>query len=183
MTPMTSKLSWLFAAALVMAACEEPPPAEQPEAPIDVQGAAPTEPAAGPTAGDEGPSAPVWSYSPVGKRDPFRSYLDDLAEATEGQSPARETQPTEEFDLGQYRLTALVTGTSQPKAMVEDPKGVGHTLRIGSHLGKNGGRVTRISGQGIIVVEEYKDPATGKRIRVPITVPMRKEQIDGLVLQ
>ncbi len=186
MTRMARRLSWLFAVPLVMAACEEPPTSQDDGKPIEVQRAAPAPTPAHTTiaaAGDEMLPKQVWSYSPVGKRDPFRSYLADLAESAQGKTPAREFQPTEEYDLGQYRLTALVTGTSQPKAMVEDPKGTGHTLRIGSRLGKNGGRITRISGQGMIVVEEYRDPATGKRIRVPITVPMRKEQIDGLVVK
>jgi Tfp pilus assembly protein PilP len=58
--------------------------------------------------------------------------------------------------------------------MVEDPEGVGHTLRVGSRLGRNGGRVTRISATGIVVVEEFVDPL-GKRVRVPITMKLPED--------
>ena len=37
--------------------------------------------------------------------------------------------------------------------MVEDPDGEGHVLKMGSKLGKNGGRVTRIFSKGIRVIE------------------------------
>ena len=55
--------------------------------------------------------------------------------------------------------------------MVEDPEGVGHVLKMGSKLGKNGGRVTRISGQGIRVIEEFRAP-TGQKQFVPIDITL-----------
>ena len=125
---------------------------------------------------------PAFSYSPVGKRDPFRSYLATAAN-TDTKGSKRRIQATEEFELEQYTLTALVTGTSQPRAMVEDPKGVGHTVRVGSRLGKRGGRVARIANRTIVVVEEYRDPASGKRVRVPITVRLPADDIEGILTE
>ena len=61
--------------------------------------------------------------------------------------------------------------------MVEDPTGTGHTLRIGSRLGKNGGRVTRITSLGIVVTEEFRAP-TGERVRVPIQIPLPKPELE-----
>ncbi|MEM6730433.1 MAG: pilus assembly protein PilP [Myxococcota bacterium] len=117
-----------------------------------------------------------FSYSPVGKRDPFRSYLADLTEAqTEVQR--RPVQATERFELDQYRLTGLITGTSQPKALVEDPEGIGHTVRIGSYMGRNGGIVTRITSDGIIVTEEFRAP-TGELVKVPIAVKLPRPDIE-----
>lgn len=119
------------------------------------------------------PPAP-FTYSPIGKRDPFRSYLADI-KASEAES-GRPMQETELYELDQYRLTALVTGTSQPKAMVEDPEGVGHVVQVGSRIGKNGGRVTRISAKGVLIVEEFVNPV-GKRVRVPITLTLPQDEI------
>lgn len=113
-----------------------------------------------------------FAYSSVGKRDPFRSYLADLRETQK--TSARPVQATERFELAQYRLTGIIHGTSQPKAMVEDPEGVGHTLRVGSRVGRNGGRVTRISAKGIVVIEEFVDPI-GKRMRVPTTLRLPED--------
>lgn len=130
-------------------------------------------PAEAPT--DEVP-AYEFSYSPIGKRDPFRSYLADLAE-TQEQAAQRPVQATERFELDQYRLTGLITGTSQPKALVEDPEGVGHTVRIGSYIGKNGGVITRITSDGFVVTEEFRAP-TGELVKVPITVKLPKPEIE-----
>ena len=113
-------------------------------------------------------------YNPVGKRDPFRSYLSVMKE--EGApKQERKLEKTEKFELDQYKLVALISGTSQPRAMVEDPNRDGHIIRIGSRLGKNGGRITRISNNSIVVVEEFRAP-TGERIRVPITVKLPVEE-------
>lgn len=112
------------------------------------------------------------SYEAVGKRDPFRSFIGDMEES----KPEKKLEPTEEYELDQYRLTGLITGTAQPKAMVEDPKGRGHTLRIGSRLGKKGGRVTRITSTGIVVTEEMRHE--GERILVPIQIELPKPELD-----
>jgi type IV pilus assembly protein PilP len=113
----------------------------------------------------------------VGKRDPFRSYLAEAERAAAQGQREKKREATEEFELDQYRLTALITGTAQPKAMVEDPQGKGHTLRIGSRLGRNGGRVTRITSLGITVTEEIRTP-TGERVRVPIQILLPRPEQD-----
>ena len=173
---MRSPLGGVAAALLIVAACG----GEEADDDFFTQA---RKSSAGPTAktrvvkeapGDR-PSAPepTFTYNPVGKRDPFRSFLADLESQRESESQ-RPLAATEQFEIDQYRLTALVTGTSQPKAMVEDPAGVGHTLRVGSRLGKNGGRVTRISANGVMVTEEFVN-AVGKRVRVPITLKLPDE--------
>jgi type IV pilus assembly protein PilP len=122
-------------------------------------------------------AAPQFSYSPVGKRDPFYSYLAEVQATVETQTE-RAREPTETFELDQYRLTGLVTGTAQPRAMVEDPDGKGHAISINSRLGKRGGIVTRISNEGIIVTEEFRTP-TGDKVRVPITIKLPQPELDA----
>ena len=122
-----------------------------------------------------------FSYVSINKRDPFRSYLADMDKGTDKRGPLADT---ERFDLSQYRLTAVVSGTTSPRAMVEDPDGVGHVLKMGTKLGKNGGRVTRISSQGIRVIEEFRAP-TGQKQFVPIdiTLPDDDSTLDSNVPQ
>lgn len=119
--------------------------------------------------------AAVFSYSPIGKRDPFRSYISGLVKDAGTKSGATKA-PTEEYELNQYKLTGLLSGNSQPRALVEDPKGAGHVVKIGTPLGRNGGRVTRISNNTVEVVEEFRAP-TGERIRVPITIELPRDEI------
>jgi type IV pilus assembly protein PilP len=122
-------------------------------------------------------AAPQFSYSPVGKRDPFYSYLAEV-QATNDTHTERKREATESFELDQYRLTGLVTGTAQPRAMVEDPDGKGHVVSINSRLGKRGGIVTRITNEGIIVTEEFRTP-TGDKVRVPITIKLPQPELEG----
>ena len=117
-----------------------------------------------------------YSYSPVGKRDPFFSYLAEV-ETTTQTAAQRRAEPTESFELDQYRLTGLVTGTAQPRAMVEDPENKGHVIKIGSRLGKRGGVVTRINSDGIVVTEEFRTP-TGDKVRVPIAIKLPQPELD-----
>ncbi len=92
-----------------------------------------------------------YSYSPVGKTDPFRPLLPrptkDLGKP----------KPLQRWDLSQLHLVAVVTGTASPYAMVEDPKGKGHVVRRGDLIGKNWGRVVGISPRTITIREETYD--------------------------
>jgi len=50
-------------------------------------------------------------------------------------------------------------------------------VHVGTRLGKNGGRVTRIATNEIVVTEEFRAP-TGERIRVPITVRLPRSETE-----
>jgi type IV pilus assembly protein PilP len=111
---------------------------------------------------------PGFVYSPIGKRDPFRSYLYDVKQQEVSRRRGRNLEVTEKYELEQYHFTGVVTGSSIPKALVEDPTGRGHIVVPGSRLGKNGGFVETIAGLEMVIVEKTLD-ATGKPIRVSIT--------------
>lgn len=110
--------------------------------------------------------APVYVYSSMGHRDPFRSYLADLHERQQAENKDHKREETENFALSQYRLTAVISSATRPTAMVEDPTGKGHLLRIGNYIGKNSGKVTNIDATGMSIVEETLD-GTGKTVLIP----------------
>jgi type IV pilus assembly protein PilP len=162
---------WLAGSLFVGAsACEEEAPPPPAATAAKKPAPAPAKPKEADKAKDKDSDAPKleYSYSPVGKRDPFRSYIADMRDLAK-QDEDRRPESTEKFELDQYRLTGIISGTSQPQAMVEDPEQIGHVLRIGSRLGKNGGRITRIGVSEIVITEEFRAP-TGERVRVPITL-------------
>lgn len=121
--------------------------------------------------------ARAFSYSPVGRRDPFRSYLTQVQERRDAQVRDHRHEATEDFDVAQFRLVGLITGTSQPKAMVDDPNGEAHVLHVGSRIGKNGGRVVSIGPRGLTVQEDTVD-ASGHALSVPITVRLPEDVLD-----
>jgi Tfp pilus assembly protein PilP len=96
------------------------------------------------------------------RRDPFNTYFQEL---TGGPDPVDTTKFTElqKIDLDKLKLVAVVVGTATPMAMVEDQSGRGHTLKIGTLVGKRLGQVKHIRRGEVIVQEEFRD-FTGKRI-------------------
>jgi len=161
---------------LGLTACEDEPAAPPPSnaskgLQILTQGsatppAAPTAPAAPKTPapagdGEDGDDVAeiAYAYSPIGKRDPFRSLFDQL-QREEGSQQLTELQ---KFELDQLRLVAIVSRIATPYAMVEDPEGKGHTLTRGTLIGKNWGRVAEINPECVVIKEEYRD-YTGRKV-------------------
>ncbi len=172
--------AWLGVAGLALGAaagCESKPAA--PATGQGVRAAAPAAaaPAAVPDGGtavdaDTKPAAPAYeyAYSPVGKRDPFRSVLADLAEGPRADNQPACTSPLCRWDLDQFRLVGVVSGMSNPLAMVEDPKGKGYILQRGTQIGKNAGKVTQIRPAEVVVTEIVR--TTGKPVPNPIVLKL-----------
>jgi len=133
----------------VLAACGSPPaaPKPAPKPAPKVAKTAEAEPAAP-------PPEEQYSYTAIGKRDPFRSPLDDLIIAGQAESQC----PLCKWEIDQLRLVAVVTGTGNPVAMVEDPDGVGHVVRQGTEVGRRNGKVTTIRRDEVVVAELAHDP-------------------------
>ncbi len=118
-------------------------------------------------------AAPEWSYTSVGKRDPFRSFLSELE--TAGQTgPNRCPTPLGRFEIEQLKLVAVVTGLDDPVAMVQAPTGVGYSIRRGACIGKNGGVVAAVRS-GEVVVSEWAVRADGTRDRTQTLMKLPKQ--------
>jgi type IV pilus assembly protein PilP len=146
--------------------------------------AAPAKPAAapGPTArapeGVPPAAAPVevkdaYVYSPIGKRDPFRNPLDDMVTSRAIESHC----PLCRWAVDQLKLVAVVTGTANPLAMVEDPDGIGHMIRQGTQVGKNSGKVTAIRRDQVVIAETTHDPF-GKLVESRIVLRIAPSQAE-----
>ena len=94
--------------------------------------------------------APSYTYNPIGKRDPFRSFF-------KGQDDGTIVNPTplQRFEVDQYLLVGVVWGVSNPKAMVQDPEGTGHVVQTGTYIGKNWGKVSAITSTSVVITEEF----------------------------
>ncbi len=116
----------------------------------------------------------AYSYNPIGKRDPFRSFVSEEVLAQE----QRIETPLQKYEIDQYKLVAIIQGMDEPVAMVEDPPGDGHLLRRDVLIGKNWGKVVRITNNEVIVAEEYRDPE-GKLIVNEIPLKLEEEGGSG----
>lgn len=107
-----------------------------------------------------------YSYVSIGKRDPFRSFIaSEVVVPTGGQ-----VGPLQLHEIDQYALRGVVWNIGEPKAMVEDPDGVGHVVELGTLIGKNWGKVTQIKPNALIITEEYRDPIENELIINEVTM-------------
>jgi type IV pilus assembly protein PilP len=160
----------LVAAASLAAACadaKKPPPRPAPP-PV-----AAVVPAVAKADASTEAAAPEWSYSSVGKRDPFRSFLADLT-SVEKSASTRCATPLGRFELEQLKLVAVVTGLDDPVAMVEAPGGIGYSLKRGACVGRNGG-VVSVVRSGEVVVSEWAIRADGTRDKTQTILRLPKE--------
>lgn len=123
------------------------------------------------------PIPPVKTYAPyvydgMTGRDPFRQSI------TEGADDARSskgTGPRPDFDrpkeyLERYELDTLsMVGTfskgTNDWALVRDPEGVIHRVSVGNYLGKNHGKVVKITSTEVDLSELISDGAGGWLVR------------------
>lgn len=119
----------------------------------------------------------VYSYNPVGKRDPFRSPLVDVTQRKPGDDAANAGdcgEPLCAFDIEQLALVAVVSGDANPIAMLEDPNRTGHIVRRNSKVGKQGGKVTQILRDCIVITEYFLGP-DGKKNPNRVNICVKKE--------
>jgi Tfp pilus assembly protein PilP len=116
-------------------------------------------PPAAPVVGAAMESAP---YDPSGKRDPFQPQ----AKSSGPESVGEQHTPLQQFELSQLRLVAIVWEGNREaaRAVVEDSAGLGYIMQVGTPIGRNDGRVTRIE-PGRIEIEEWPVNVFGERRR------------------
>lgn len=113
-------------------------------------------------------------YSRKGRVDPFEPFVqgsepDESSKAKKKLQRREPRTPLERISLGQLRLTAVMEMPDQNLAMVEEASGKGYVVKEGTYIGDQGGRITEVSPDAIIVEEKYLD-VFGK-------VSVRKKQL------
>jgi len=94
-----------------------------------------------------------------GSRDPFRP----MTLRTKATSRNRDNlSPLERLDLGQLKVVGIVWDIKEPRAMVEDTAGLGYTVKVGTPIGSNDGKVKAIH-RNQIIVEEISADIYGQR--------------------
>lgn len=169
-------------AAAALAACGDAPPPPAATPPPAAGGGDAPRPKAAAAAADAGTDSAeasqyTYSYNPVGKRDPFRSPIDEPKKKNEagvvdtGLCP----EPLCQFDLEQLTLVAVVSGDANPVAMLEDANKVGHIIRRNTKVGKQGGKVSQILRDCIEVTEFFMTP-DGKKVPNRVQICVKKDE-------
>lgn len=98
-----------------------------------------------------------YEYKSLEGRDPFREPHVDFSEAVPLGPLVGASQVLERYELDQLRLTGVIWGVNDPKALVLDPVGQTHVVKKGQRMGKNRGKVVEIREEEIIIMESYKN--------------------------
>ncbi len=94
----------------------------------------------------------VYRYEPFGKTDPFEPLFKGVKEG----GPELRT-PLEEYNVAQFELVGIIWDVKEPKAIVKDPKGETYIVGKGTRIGRNNGKITKITEKKVYIVEEYED--------------------------
>ncbi len=113
------------------------------------------------------------------KKDPFKPFVAVKAEPKNSLDVQRKTQrnslPIHSFEVSQFKLIGIIVGGRGNSAMVTDPGGKGYVLKVGMSIGKNNGRITSITTNGVDVLEQFKDD--NGRVRkeiIKLTLPRKQ---------
>lgn len=93
----------------------------------------------------------AYSYVPI-KRDPFSVPQHTPPPVT----PVCEG-PLCGYSLGELKLAGVISGTGNPVAVIESPRGKGYSVYQGSKVGKRGGVVKQVLRDSIVVAEYWQD--------------------------
>jgi type IV pilus assembly protein PilP len=152
---------------VLFAGCGGETPQKQPEPVLPKSKAVEAKPPVTSNEGQEGKEgSPAlqessYQYNPEGRRDPFQSVivLTDKKKLTEN------VPPLQRMDLGELKLIGIIWGGFGYNAMLQATDGKGYPVRVGTRIGLNGGRVTKISSNTLIVEEQYTDIFGEKKVR------------------
>ncbi|MBN2397941.1 MAG: pilus assembly protein PilP [Deltaproteobacteria bacterium] len=101
----------------------------------------------------EGAAADLYRYNPQGKPDPFKPFI----EIVEKGATAVPLSPLRRFSVEEFRLMGIVRTFHKEIAIVQAPGGKWYTLRRGTRIGSNEGRVAEIRSDSVVVSEKIQD--------------------------
>jgi Tfp pilus assembly protein PilP len=98
-----------------------------------------------------------YTYNSTNKVDPFKSFITVREELQEKEARTKPRTYLETLDLSQLTISAIMVTETEDWALVRDSKGDGHVIKVGTPIGRRGGRVTEILEDRVVVREYFKD--------------------------
>ena len=135
--------------------CSKEPPAPPPVVKMQAPKPEAKAPAAAPAAEVQAKKAEsVALYDPLGKRDPFVSFI-KVEERRKAGIDTASLPPLQRYDLGELKFVGVIWTKKGALGLVEDAEGKGYSVTVGTRIGRSGGVVSRITGKEILVREEF----------------------------
>lgn len=165
----------LSAVVLVAPACKKPAQAPAPLPPVS---AAPkAAPVAQKAEVPEQDQPEVFSYYPEGIRDPFGSLLRIKKEEEEERKVP--LTPLQRIPVTEMRVEGIIIMGKKAVAHVITPDGKPHIVTVGTLMGRNEGKVIRITSEEVVVEEQFED-YLGKKFKQETALRLRKKEEESL---
>jgi Tfp pilus assembly protein PilP len=109
------------------------------------------------------------AYRPKSERDPFKSFV--TTRTTLPAPAARRTKvpkiktPLQRYSLDQLKVVGIIAGGKMKKALLEDDVGKGYVVSTGDAVGSEGGTITSIQKDRIIIESTYRDVLGNEKVR------------------
>ncbi|NOY70383.1 MAG: pilus assembly protein PilP [Deltaproteobacteria bacterium] len=118
-------------------------------------------------------------YSRKGRIDPFAPFLHKPEPQITGEGPVKLSgrvpmTPLERIAIGQLTLTAVLRLSDKSIALVQESSGKGYIVKLGTYIGENGGRVSNIE-KNLVVIEEKSKNIFGKTETKKIELKLKKQ--------
>ncbi|GAM07842.1 pilus assembly protein, PilP [Geobacter sp. OR-1] len=113
----------------------------------------------------------------AGRKDPFKPYIIQPVTPVRkaGQAKIQNALPIQSFDVNKFKLTGIIVGLKENRALIVDPYRKGYVVKAGMLLGNNNGRITKITGDAVEVLEQFRDDNGILRKRtVRLVLPQKK---------
>jgi type IV pilus assembly protein PilP len=120
---------------------------------------------------------PQFNFS--AKKDPFKALVDESPPAKARLSAAKgfETLPIQRYEVTKFRISGIITGLKENRALIIDPTGKGYVVKEGMLIGDGDGRITRITSTFIEVIEQYREDTGRVRKRtIKLTLPQKSKE-------
>jgi Tfp pilus assembly protein PilP len=103
---------------------------------------------------------------PRAKRDPFKSFVTTrtAVSARKEDAPKIKT-PLQRYSLDQLKVVGIIGGGNVRKALLEDDVGKGYVVAVGDAVGSEGGEISAIKKDRIIIESTYRDVLGNKKVR------------------
>jgi Tfp pilus assembly protein PilP len=132
-------------------------------------------PAAAPKAVQTPPDR--FHYVPAGKADPFRPFLerDEALRRKMTKAKPVPVSPLQRAAVDQFKLVGIAGDAARRFAVLEDTGGKFYTIKPGTAIGPDGGRVAEILGDRVIIETQPTEPKKQTKVN-RVVIKLRREE-------
>lgn len=123
------------------------------------------------------PSPALSQFDFTNRKDPFKPFVQPKPAAPTAAAPVAGAGllPIQSYGVEQFRVSGIIVGMKENKALILDPSGKGYVVKQGMTIGNSNGIITKIAPSHIEVSERLRDD-TGKVARRTVKLSLPKKQ-------